>query len=154
MSNNTKPETQYFKLCEENDTQDIVDFFNVRLDDFAFPTTPKFYFQANLKQKKDLIKICKITDQYQEEMGAEILVQVNPDYFDAFGTNNDLDNLNEILFDQEIDKIQVDGKSGKISVKSRSIKASKGIIDKFNYDDVARAEEIESLYEKQKKDDE
>ena len=77
MSNKTKPETQYFQLCEENDTQDIVDFFNLRLDDFAFPTTPNFYFQANTKQKNNLIKISKITEQYQEEMGAEILVQVN-----------------------------------------------------------------------------
>ena len=151
---NNKPDTQYYKLCEETDSQDIVDFFNERLDDFAFPTTPKFYFQANTNQKNTLVKISKIADQFQEEMNAEILVQVNPDYFDAFSSNNDLDNLNDILFDQEIDKINVDGKSGKVSVKSRSIKASKGIIDKFNYDDVSRAEEIESLYEKQKKDEE
>ena len=153
MANNVKPDTQYYKLCEENDSQDIVDFFNERLEDFAYAKNPKFYFQANVKQKKNLIKISKIGDQFQEEMKAEILVQINPDYFDEFRTNNELDNLTAILFDQEIDKINVDGKTGKVSVKSRSIKASRGIIDKFNYDDVARAEEIEEKFEQQKKDE-
>jgi len=153
MSNNDT-ETQFYKLCEETDTQEIVDFFNERLDEFAFPIQPKFYFQANTKQKKNLIKISKIPPQYQDEMKAEILVQINPSYYDDFSVNNELDNLNDILFDQEIDKIQIDAKNGKITIKSRSLKASKGIIDKFNYDDVSRAEEIEQLYEEQKKDEE
>jgi len=153
MSKNNKPETQYYPLCEESDTQDIVDFFKERFDEFAFPKNLKFYFQANTKQKNNLIKISKIPDNFQDELKSEILVQVNPEYFDVFGKNNELDNINEILFDREIDKIQIDGKSGKVSIKSRSLKSSKGIIDKFNYDDVSRAEEIESLYEEQKKDE-
>jgi len=154
MSDSMKPDTQYYKLGEKTDTQDIIEFFNERLEDFNYPVTPKFYFQANIGQKNTLIKISKIQDQYREEMKADILVQVNPAYFDDFRVNNDLDNLTQILFDQEIDKIKVDGKSGKVTIKANSIKASKGIIEKFNFDDVARAEEIESLYEKQKKDQE
>jgi len=142
----------FYKLGEKTDTQEIVDFFNDRFDDFAFSMTPKIYLQANLKMKKALIKISKIPDQYQEEMKADILVQINTDYFDDFISNNDVDNLNQILFDQEIDKINIDGKSGKITIKSRALNASKGIIDKYSFDDVARAEEIVTLYDQQKKD--
>ena len=147
---------KFYKLGKETDTDDIIDFFNLRLDEFALPSTPMLYFQANTKQKKSLIKISKISEQYQEEMDAELLVQVNPEYFDAFNSDNSNmdkpDNLLEILFDQEIDKINIDGTTGKVSIKSRALNASRGIIDKYSFDDVARAEEIESLYEKHKKD--
>ena len=147
---------QFYKLGKETDTEDIIDFFNKRLESFALPDTPLLYFQANIKQKKSLIKISKIPDQYKEEMNAVILVQVNPEYFDAFNSDNieleKPDNLLEILFDQEIDKINIDGKTGKVSIKSRALNASRGIIDKYTFDDVARAEEIENLYGKQKKD--
>jgi hypothetical protein len=147
---------KFYKLGKETDTDDIIDFFNQRLDEFALSENPKFYFQANTKQKKSLIKISKIAEHYQEEMDAVLLVQVNPEYFDAFNSDNGEldkpDNLLEILFDQEIDKINIDGKTGKVSIKSRALNASRGIIDKYSFDDVARAEEIESLYENQKKD--
>ena len=149
-------EKQYFELGEETDTLDIVEFFNERLKGFNLITNPKFYLQANKKQKKQLIKISKIADQYQEKMGAEILVQINPTYFDDFSSSNPdyIDNLNDILFDQEIDKIEINTKNGKISIKKKSINASKGIIDKFNLDDVIRAQKIEEEVESQKEDQE
>ena len=148
---------QYFELCEETDTMDIVNFFNERLKGFNLIVNPKFYFQANKKQKKQLIKISKIPDQYKERMNADILVQVNTTYFDEFSSSNPeykLDNLKEILFDQEIDKIEINSKNGKISIKQKSIKASKGIIDKFNYEDVIRAQRIEEEVEDQTEDKE
>jgi len=146
----------FYKLGKETDTEDIIEIFNKRLDEFALPSTPNFYFQANIKQKNNLIKISKIPDQYQEEMNAELLVQINPEYFDAFNSNNTIldkpDNLIDILFDQEIDKINIDGKTGKVSIKSKALDVSRGIVDKYSFDDVARAKELENLYEKQKKD--
>jgi len=149
-------EKQYFELGEETDTMDIIDFFNERLKGFNLITNPKFYLQANKKQKKQLIKISKIPEQFQEKMKAEILVQINPTYFDEFSSSNPdyNDNLVEILFDQEIDKIEINPKNGKISIKQKSIKASKGIIDKFNYEDVIRAQIIEEQVQSQKEDQE
>jgi len=149
-------EKQYFELGEETDTIDIVDFFNERLNGFNLMINPKFYLQANKKQKKQLIKISKIPEQYQEKMKADILVQINPTYFDEFTSSNPeyIDNLNEILFDQEIDKIEINPKNGKISIKQKSIRASRGIIEKFNYEDVVRAQKIEEEIQSQKDDQE
>ena len=93
-------EQQYFELGKETETQDIIDFFNERLNDFALPVNPKFYFQANKKQKKQLIKISKIPDHFIEKMKSDFLVQVNPEFFDAFSVNSDVENINEILFDK------------------------------------------------------
>jgi len=148
---------QYFELGDETDTQDIIDFFDERLKTFNLMVNPRFYLQANTKQKKQLIKISKVPEQFQEKMRADFIVQINPTYFDEFSSSNpdyNLDNINEILFDQEIDKIEINPKNGKMTIKQKSIKASKGIIDRFNYDDVIRAEEIEELVQKQKEDEE
>jgi hypothetical protein len=117
---------------------------------FAIQKNIKIYFQGNIKQKQ-LVKISKIPGQYQEGMKAELIVQINTDYYEDFMNHNDLDNINQILFDQEIDRIHVD-KNEKITLKSLGLRASRGIIDKFSYDDVSRAEEIENLYEEQKKE--
>jgi len=143
-----------FKELNVEEHSDIIDFFNNRLEKFALPIDIRFFFQSNSKQKKQLIKISKIPDHFVEKMQADLIVQINLEYYDAFSTNNDpeidVENMNEILFDQEIDKITVNTKNSKISLKSNSIKASPGIIEKFNYEDVVRAEEIEALYEQQK----
>ena len=140
--------SQYSELTTKAH-DDILDFFNERLEKFAFASDPRFYFQSNTKQKKSLIKISKIPEQYHEKMGADLIVQVNLEYFDAFRVNNEIDNINEILFDQELDKIEINGKTGKISLKSRGLKSSPGIIEKYTYENVARAEEVELLYEEQ-----
>jgi len=141
---------QYQDLADES--EDIIDFFNERLSQFAHPIDIKFYFQSNSKQKNQLIKISKIPLQYEAIINCDLLVQINTEYFDAFSTDSELGNINEILFDQELDKISVNPKTEKISLTARNIKASKGIIEKFSYEAVIRAEEIEELFEEQKKE--
>lgn len=134
------------------ESKDIIDFFNKRLAQFAIPVDINFYFQSNNKQKNQLIKISKIPSQYADILNCDLLVQINVEYFDAFSSDNEIKNINEILFDQEIDKIHVNLKTSKISLTSRNIKSSKGIIEKYSYDSVIRAEEIEELFEQQRKD--
>ncbi|MCK9416889.1 hypothetical protein M0Q97_09555, partial [Candidatus Dojkabacteria bacterium] len=80
-------------------SQDIVDFYNERYDNFTNPININFYFQENNKQKQ-LIKLTKIPDQYSAIIKKDILIQVNSDYFDAFSTDDD--NINKILFDKAI----------------------------------------------------
>jgi hypothetical protein len=131
--------------------QDIVDFFNERMDNFTIPIDFKFYFQKNLKQKQ-LIKLTKIPDQYAVMLDKDILVSVNADYFDAFSTEDE--KINEILFDQCIDLIEYNSENGTFKLGKENFTATQGIIEKYTYDAVSRAKEVERLYEDQKKDQE
>ena len=133
---------EHFKKLED----DIIDFFNSRVLNFGFPIDLSFYFQSASKQKQ-LIKVAKIPDHYSEALGKDILIQVNEEYFDHFD-----EECRKILFDQEIDKIEFNMEKGTFKIKQSTIKTSFGIVQKYSYKEVQRAIEVESLYEKQKKD--
>ncbi|MCK9447007.1 hypothetical protein M0Q50_09175 [bacterium] len=128
--------------------QDIVDFFKNRVDEFAIPLEIKFLFQANNKQKQ-LIKLSVIPEQYKFELEKDLLVEVNTIYFDSF--NND-ENLLEILFDQEIDKISYNLDKGTLKLSKPTFSSNNGIIDKYSFELVKQAQETEKLFEEQQKD--
>ncbi len=140
--------------------QDIIDFFKERLSNFTLPVDLKFYFQSN-KNLKSLIKMTKIPDQYSVIMNKDILVQINPDYFDSFNSgivqddDNDIveNETNTILFDQCIDLLSVNTDNGTFKIGKTNFQASKGIIEQYTYDKVQRAIEVQSLYGEQKADD-
>lgn len=134
--------SEYLRDLED----DIIDFFKERLSNFSMPIDLKFCFQSNSKLKQ-LIKIVKIPDQYEHLLQKELLVQINSEYFDNFD-----DKSKEILFDQEIDKINIDLDKGTIKIGKANFVSNKGIIEKYSYDEVQRAIEVEQLYEKQKSD--
>lgn len=131
--------------------QDIVDFFTERFNSFNIPIDLKFYFQSNCKQKQ-LIKMTKIPDQYSVILSKDILIQVNEGYFDAFSTEDE--DINKILFDQCIDLIEYDLDKGTFKLGKANFSATEGIIEKYTYDKVQRAVEVERLYEDQKKEQE
>lgn len=125
---------QFFEL-----DQDIVDFFKTIEKDFAFAMSFKYTFQANTKLKK-LIEIKKIPDNMAILLESEILVTVNEDYF------NKLDEeINKILFEQEIDKIHLDLEKGTIKMVQPSLKTTTGLVKKFTYEKVERAYETQKL---------
>jgi len=125
---------------------DIIDFFNERLNKLNTPVDLKFLFVAYNKQKH-LIKIVKIPEQYAFITGKELFVSVNTDYYDSFEQD-----IKEILFDQELSKIEFNLDKGTLKVNPLKFATNKGIIDKYTYDQVERAIEVEQLYEQQKKD--
>lgn len=129
--------------------EDIINFFKQRLENFIIPIDFKFYFQKN-KKLKQLIKLTKIPDQYSVIIGSDILVQINTDYFDAFSTQDE--EINEILFDQCIDLIEYNSDDGSFKLGKENFTATQGIIEKYTYDSVQRAKEVERLYESQKND--
>lgn len=129
--------------------KDIVDFFVERLNTFNIALDLKFEFQSNCKQKQ-LIKLTKIPDHYSVIMNKDILVQVNEEYFDAFSTEDE--DINKILFDQCIDLIETDLDKGTFKIGKANFSTTEGIIEKYTYDKVQRAIEVERLYEDQKKD--
>jgi len=130
-------------------SEDVINFFKERLDNFYIPMDLKFYFQANSKQKQ-LIKMSRIPDQYSVILKKDILVQVNEEYYDSFSSNDN--DINTILFDQCINLIHCNLEKGTFKFQATDFKASEGIIEKYTYDKVQRAIEIERLYESQKTD--
>lgn len=135
------------KDCFNKLESDIVDFFEERLKNFSIPIDMGFEFQSNSKQKNQLVKLTKIPDQYSVLLNKDILVQVNEEYFDVFD-----EDAKKILFDQEIDKIQFNLEKGTFKIGKSNIITSQGIVEKYTYEQVQRALEIERLYEEQKKD--
>ncbi len=125
---------QYYDLDNE-----IIDFFREKENEFAFAMSIKYIFQANTKQKS-LIKISKLADNFSVKLNADILVTVNDKYFDKFD-----DEIKTILFEQELDKIQVNLEKGTIKIVQPSLKTSIGIIKRHTYESVERANETERL---------
>lgn len=130
---------QFYELDE-----DIIDFFKEVEKDFAFAISVKYTYQANNKQKK-LIEIKKLPDNIAVILKSELLVSVNEDYF------NKLDEeIDKILFEQELDKIQMNLEKGSIKVKQPGLKTSVNLVKKFTYEKVERAFETQRLLSEQK----
>ena len=117
----------------------------------SLTTSIKFLFVGSEKQKQ-LIKISKIKDELSYALNdASILVTINEDIHTAFFNTQDME-LVTILFEQEVDKIHVNDRSGKVSIKQPSLKVSPGIINKYGIDAVARANQVEELTIQQNED--
>lgn len=130
---------QYYELDE-----DIISFFKEIENNFGFALNINYIFQANTKQKQ-LIKINKLPDNYAVLLNADLLVTVNESYYNRF--DND---INTILFEQEIDKIHPNLEKGTIKIVQPSLKTSVGIIKKHSYENVERANETERLLSENK----
>lgn len=126
-----------------SDTQDT--FFKV-FNKKTFPLSIKFQFVGAEKQKS-LIKISKLPDQYSFLLDKELLIQVNEDLMSVFD-----DESVTILIEQEIDKISVDTQSGKIKLIKPDLTTFSSLISKYGVDKVAKANQIEELYQQQVKD--
>lgn len=131
----------YYDLDPETE-QDFMDVFNKK----SFPVNIKFLFQGCSKQKQ-LIKVSKIPDQYAFALGKELLVSINEDLMNVF----DQDSIT-ILFEQEIDKININMESGKIKLVSTDLNTFSSIVSKWGVEKVARANKVEELYAEQKED--
>ena len=134
--------------------QDIIDKFVSRLEKIALPKELKFTYQG-VEKLNTLIKISKIPDHYAFETGKDVLVQINPVYYDAVETSDGNSTTSEnsiidILFDQEIDKIQYDFEKEKLKISKPTFSSNKGIIDKYSFEEVSRAIECIDLLKSQK----
>jgi hypothetical protein len=57
-----------------------------------------------------------------------------------------------ILFEQEIDKININLDSGKIKLVKTDLNTFSSLVNKYGVEKVARANKVEELYQEQKKD--
>ena len=125
------------------DTQDT--FFKV-FNKKSFPLAIKFQF-VGCENQKTLMKISKLPDQYWFLLEKELMVQVNEDLMSVF----DEESIT-ILIEQEIDKVSVDTQSGKIKMIKPDLTTFSAIINKYGVDKVAKANQVEELYNQQVKD--
>jgi len=127
-------------------SQDSVDTFFKVFNKKTFPLSIKFQFVGCEKQK-NLIKISKLPDQYSFLLDKELLIQINDDLMSVF----DEESIT-ILIEQEIDKVVIDSQSGKIKMIKPDLSTFSALINKYGVDKVARANQVEDLYQQQTSD--
>lgn len=132
---------RFYELSEDT----INDFFEV-FNKKAFPISIKFQFVGDSKQK-NLIKITKIADDFSFILGKELKVSINEELLSVFD-----DESITILFEQEIDKININIDSGKIKLVKTDLNTFSSIVNKYGVEKVARANKVEELYQEQQKD--
>lgn len=131
----------FYELSD--DTKDkFFEVFNKK----SFPLPLKFQFQGDEKQK-ELIKIVIIPPKYAFSIGKELLVTINETILDAF----DEESIT-ILFEQEVDKINMNIESGKIKLVKTDLNTFSSLVNKYGVEKVARANKVEELYQEQQKD--
>jgi hypothetical protein len=127
-------------------SQDTQDTFYQVFNKKTFPLAVKFQFVGSETQK-NLIKISKLPDQYSFLLEKELLVMVNEDLMSVFD-----DESITILIEQEIDKVSIDTQSGKIKMIKPDLTTFSSLISKYGVDKVAKANQVEDLYQQQVKD--
>lgn len=127
-------------------SSDAVDRFNEIFNKKSFPLAIKFQFIGSESQKT-LIKISKLPDQYVFLLEKELLVIINEDLMSVFD-----DESITILIEQEIDKVSIDIQSGKIKMVKPNLNTFSSLITKYGVEKVARANQVEELYQEQKND--
>jgi len=131
-------EKKYEELDEE-----IINFFKTAESEFNMPLDLRFVFQGVSTLNK-LIHITKVPEQLIGFVKADLLVQVNQIYFDSFD-----DLTRKILFDEELDYISFDMKSGKIKLIKPKIQIASGLGSKHGFENVLAARESEKAIKRQ-----
>ena len=131
----------FYELSSDT-TDRFFEIFNKK----SFPIKVKFQFQGDEKQK-ELIKISIIPPKFAFILQKEILVTINEDILNVFDEESVT-----ILFEQEIDKININIESGKIKLVKTDLNTFSSLVNKYGVEKVARANKVEELYKEQKKD--
>jgi len=128
-----------FSKLEADD--EIIEVFNKIVLNKAFNDTSVFQIVADNNLKK-LISIKLIPEMYELFVNKSVMVLVNPEYFEILKSD---ENIVKILFEQELDNIYTDNKTGKIKKGKPNLITNLGIVQKFNSDNVYKAIEMEKL---------
>mgnify|MGYP007071580861 CR=1 FL=1 len=126
---------------------DIIEKFNSIIEQKAFSVNFNFLFLAKEGQKQ-LIKISKVPPAFEFKYDVHMLVEVNEEMYDKFD-----DESVEILFEQQIDRIQYDFEKEKLKLVNPDFVSFSGIISKYGVEKVARANEVQDLTVKQTEDE-
>jgi hypothetical protein len=127
-------------------SEDTISTFYEIFNKKTFPVSIKFQFLGDEKQK-ELIKIKLIAPNYCFITQKDLLVTINEDILAAF----DEESIT-ILFEQEIDKINMNIETGKIKLVKTDLNTFSSLVNKYGVEKVARANKVEELYKEQQKD--
>jgi len=127
---------------------DTVDKFKKIFQKKSFPFNIGFEFLGSESQK-NLVKISKLSDQFSFILEKELLVIINEDLMNVYDEESQ-----QILIEQEIDKISVNIDTGKIKMVKPDLNTFSSLINKYGIEKIARANKLEELYQEQKTDQE
>jgi hypothetical protein len=127
-------------------SDDTIDDFYKIFNKKSFPVSIKFQFIGDSKQK-GLVKISKIADDFAFVLQKELKVIINEDLLNAYDEES-----STILFEQEIDKININIDSGKIKLVKTDLNTFSSLVNKYGVEKVARANKVEELYQEQQRD--
>ena len=103
---------------------------------------------------KGLVKVSKINDQYAfllgKEEGVTVLVTINERLFFDFA--DDTVSI-ELLFEQEIDKIDFNLDSGKLKLRKPDIMTTSGIVEKHGMDALIKANGLKLILLEKKQEE-
>lgn len=133
--------SKYYELSD-----DTIKTFHEIFNKKTFPLAIGFQF-IGCESQKQLIKIAKMPDHFEFLLGKELLVTMNEDLFRVF----DEESIT-ILIEQELDKVVINIDNGKIKLIKPDLTTFSGIVNKYGIEKVARANQVEELYDQQKKD--
>lgn len=131
----------FYQLGEDTISR-FFEIFNKK----TFPVSIKFQFLGDEKQK-ELIKIKLIAPNYSFVIQKDLLVTINEDILNVFDEESVT-----ILFEQEIDKINMNIETGKIKLVKTDLNTFSSLVNKYGVEKVARANKVEELYKEQQKD--
>jgi len=132
---------KYYKLSD-----DAISTFTEIFNKKAFPIKIDILFIGDSKQK-NLIKISKVSDVYRFVTEMELMVSINEDLLSVFD-----DTAIQILIEQELDKVNINIDKGTIKLTRPDLITFSGIVNKFGIEEVARANQVEELYNQQVED--
>ncbi len=129
---------RYYSLSE-----DVLEVLNTYVSKFLATTVRlNIVFIGDSKLKK-LIKIKKYNDEDRFITGNDIKIIINKSIWDLI--EKDDQKAVEVLIKEEFDAISVNLETGKIKVDKPRFNTNKNLIEKYGYDIVSRAKELEEL---------
>ena len=128
-------------------SDDTQQFFNNVLQRINVPYSLKYYLVAANRQKQ-VVKMNKLNELMNFVTGYDAVVSINDTLFEQL----DDDNVKEILLRQELDKLAVDIESGRVRTIRPDMTTFSGIIKKFGWQSVARANQLDELASSQQQD--
>jgi hypothetical protein len=132
---------RYTELSEET-IEDFIKIFSQK----AFPIDIGFEFIGDYKQKT-LIKVSKLPEDLSFVVGKQVKVVINEEMMDVY----DEESI-KILFEQELDKIECNLETGKIKMRKTDLNTFSSIVNKYGVEKVAKANQVEELYQEQSRD--
>lgn len=129
---------RYYSLSE-----DVLESLNTYVSKYLNSTVRlNIVFIGDNKLKK-LVKIKKYNDEDRFALSQDIKILVNESIWDLI--SNDDEKALEILIKEEFDAVVVNMETGKVKIEKPKFNSNRGLIEKYGYDIVSRAKELEEL---------